>query len=745
MDPSNDELTAHHHLTTWYLHLFVLEMLSDVSRRQNSSCDSCRRSKRRCIVPDTAGSKKACEYCTNLGRTCTFRSVAAYKMKKRRASTNASPSGTTSDGVQAHAMENNIVGFDLLPIGLSLVHPYDVLPMPNLDSTFTTGSTTECDNQLVDLLPPELADLSHIFSAWSQHSRPPLPIYDSSTVLRAHSETHPKMTFPSSSPNNFASNRASPSRPIDLMSTTFGVDELGGDLVNVYDTVFGRCASRFLSYRNNIFSGSSTYFFRHENRQSPSKSGLIITIESPMWSDSTTNDLMSELAANPEVGATSITLIGITRFLDSFGGLFGNPLTKSEQMSQERTLAMVCRAFALQWLPLSSACNGIASMERFAFAWREAHDCLTKLKYTISFRRIFAVLLFQMTSHPPEATFDSQDQASPHVLLNCALQELQHLAVRVRKYCTELLPNSRYRKLIDISLSAIQWWAYLRDTSTSISTDRRCILPYPPCRDSEIPDSFDFSDNISSPIGLCEQGTGELFVFYRHVIRIRSVLEQSSTTTVEWHPRLTMALEKCTGALENTSVKYMRWLKNLESGYPRLSRESQASSSLLLIFWSLGVLAFVEELESVEERWIMASPGSLIKRDAYRSIAVSCMIRTAQVVEEARLHKISDENLKFRTDDPARCLIHASSEFVVAALVKGIHHTLAMNAAGQSVLDSTGLCSNDLTASLHTLSVAPLVALLSGMTETVSGSLSAAVALQKLVQKYGDALMDCCF
>jgi hypothetical protein len=659
-------------------------------------------------------------------------------MKRRRGLTNLSTSAILGDDIQTRTMGSTIWNLDLLPADLSLIQPFENISTLNSAYMGTAGPITEWDDQFNNLLPPELAELTDIFSVWSQHSAPPLPEYNGTTPSKEHIATHLQK------PDNFAVGQATPSRPIDLLNTALGADEIESELISVYDTVFGRCASRFLSCRNNIFSGSSPYCFDHELRQSPAKSELDSTQESLLLNEDNLRGSVSDLSGNQEVGATRITLIGIARFLDNFGGLFGNPLTKTEQMAQERTLAAVCKAFAIQWLPISSTGSERTSVERFTAAWRDAHGRLTKLKYTTSFRRIFAILLFQMTSRPQDARFDAQDHASPEALLNCALLELQHLASRVRKYCEDLSPTSRYRTLLEISLSAIQWWAYLRDTSTSISTDRPCVLPYPPCREDDYSDYIDFSDNTSFPIGLCEQETGELLVLYRHVIGFRSVLEKSSGTAVGSHSSLAEAIGKCIEATAITSAKYLRWLKNLESGYPRISREAQASSSLLLMFWSLAVLCFVEQLDSIEERWSVLNPEYSIKRDAYRSIAVSCMIRTAQVVEEARLHKIFDEEFEFKTDDPSSCLIHASSEFVVTAIVKGIHHTLAMNAAGQSMFECSSPQLDDRMAASHPLSVAPLVALLSGMTETVSGSLSAAFALQELVQEHGDAMMDCC-
>jgi hypothetical protein len=724
-------------------------MPSDVSRRQNSSCDSCRRSKRRCVVPNgdaASKSPKSCSYCTHLGRNCTFRFVAAHAMQRRRASALASPSVTIGHQLQMRPVESSILDFDLLPADLSFLQPFENLPILNTAPIITAGSTAESDDQFLDRLPPELADLADIFSAWSQHSGPPLPAYnDLPTLSRMHSETPPQKPLHCPPPVKFSLGQAPPSCPIDLLNTALGSDEVESELVNVYDTVFGRCASRFLSCRNNIFSGSSHYCFDHELRQSPARSKVDITPSSLLLlNESTLNESISEPHANTELEATRVTLIGIARFLDNFGGLFGNPLTKTEQTNQERTLATICKAFALQWKPLSSVHGEITSTEKFAAAWREAHDRLTRLKYTKSFRRIFAVLLFQMTSRPQNLSTATQDRTSPQTLLNCALRELQHLAECVRRYCEELPLTSRYRKLLEISLSAIQWWAYLRDTSTSISTDRSCILPYPPCGEGGFSNWCNVDNKISSPIGLCEHETGELLYFYRHVIGFRFILEQSSLTSMESNSSLTTAVGKCTEVIGNTSAKYMRWLSNLESGHPRLSREAQASSSLLLMFWSLGVLCFVEQLDTVMNSWSRLNPEFPSKRTAYCSIAVSCMIRTARVVEEAKLHRIFDENIEIRTDDPGHCLIHASSEFVVTALVKGIRHALAMNAAGQSVLEISVFGSDNCTVASLPLSVAPLVALLSGMTETVSGSLSAAVALHELVQEFGDALMDCC-
>ena len=62
----------------------ALDSASEPNRRQNSSCDPCRRSKRRCFFSSHAfdDSSTSCTHCTRLGHACTFK-FAASRLNSR--------------------------------------------------------------------------------------------------------------------------------------------------------------------------------------------------------------------------------------------------------------------------------------------------------------------------------------------------------------------------------------------------------------------------------------------------------------------------------------------------------------------------------------------------------------------------------------------------------------------------------------------------------------------------------------
>ena len=87
---------------------------------------------------------------------------------------------------------------------------------------------------------------------------------------------------------------------------------------------------------------------------------------------------------------------------------------------------------------------------------------------------------------------------------------------------------------------------------------------------------------------------------------------------------------------------------------------------------------------------------------------------------------------------------HANTSLVVLALAKAIEHTIDLNL-------STSLESPAPVSSLYgplpsgdwVASIKPLLTCLLTVDSTVSGAFTARPALQRLMQQYGDILMDC--
>jgi hypothetical protein len=198
---------------------------------------------------------------------------------------------------------------------------------------------------------------------------------------------------------------------------------------------------------------------------------------------------------------TQVTLVGVARFLDNFGNLYGNKLGAGMQKQHESTLVAVLQAFSLQWLPTSvspETCNALARVGASALplmhnfvgdeasqsaralfldAWFRAHSCLTRSTETRSFRHIYSVFLFQMITTPSEARTLLKDGERPEDLFEKGVRELQQLQKLVHKYCNQLSVNSMYRMLLETAVSIFQWHGYVRDTVNALLDGTPCVCP----------------------------------------------------------------------------------------------------------------------------------------------------------------------------------------------------------------------------------------------------------------------------
>ena len=729
-------------------------MKPNVTRRQNSSCDSCHRSKRRCIVPDDNGTtpylQKSCNYCTHLGRTCTFRFATARTSARRRHPSTTSPLPDTIEPSSLSLASCAISADNIYPdLGISPCNEFpmavsDALSVPSecLQLDFLTKALIERDDQLLGFLPPEFTDLAAVFSAWSQttgtppsDSAPSLFTWSETPSCHGSNEMSPLQV--TSSLQQATTSRDSPNRAVDLLDSVFDCGELDGPLNDIYEIVFGQITSRFLAHGNNEYASTCQYSFKNELCQSPvgsefrTRSG-----ESTPFGEGTLAVSNLELPAVSNSESTRITLVGIARFLDNFGNLFGNPLSKIEQKRQEQMLVAVCTAFALQWLPSRESPDPLE--DRFKDAWHEAH-CLLAKSNTMSYRYIFSILLFQMIVDPRGAKPDVQDELSPMELLNSALGGLQRLEMQVKRYCKELPAGSRYQTFLEISIATFKWWGYVRDTITSIQLDRPCVLLDTPYHKHEWVE--DTTLNESNP-GICEEGAGDLFRFFRLVIELRTLRTRSLDSTLDNGVDLRSTLTQLYATVEKMRPTLSRWLLHLECG-SRRSRTLQASSALLLMFWAFGILSYVEQLPAACDCYSSYTTEFSAKRDLYLSDSVDAMIRVARVMENGQLYQISEDNLRHKTSESVSCMIHANSTIIITALVKGIKHALVLNSAAQlDDLTRSPFVSEPTPPTPRPFSIQPLVAWLSDMTTTVSGSLSAAAALRGLVREHGDSLMD---
>lgn len=146
----------------------------DATRRQNSSCDSCRCSKRRCVLLDDRTSNKSCKYCAHLGRKCTFNFVDAHATKRRRIEAEQNPPKPASY---------------YLPGSFRRWEEIKTPPKMLAGGPELRVACPEFENwdQLLSILPTDLSDLADLISTWSGDPKTAVSTYHSSQTPSARS------------------------------------------------------------------------------------------------------------------------------------------------------------------------------------------------------------------------------------------------------------------------------------------------------------------------------------------------------------------------------------------------------------------------------------------------------------------------------------------------------------------------------------------------------------------------------
>lgn len=457
----------------------ALQLTDKPPRRQNASCDPCRRSKRRCVVLPSSDGVSACANCRRLGHECTFefaesKSGLTPKSNKRtKYQHNATTTTIREDGC---GVETSPVADIIIPQGQfdpTLMLDQDILSSwLNLDfENYLEGDSTSSTNDFDSFTSP--TDLS------TRHT-PTSGNIDNELTL--HSTGFPKI-------ENCRSVQSIPkiglsfNSPIYLLNSGIDAKILGDRLTRIYDAIAMSTASRFLEYDCNLYPSKNRYRIAEIASSTSNGSAPGITgTESPA-SPSGHADPMS---AQDET-TQSISLLGSVRFLDHFGDFYGNRLNAAARRKCDETLKAVLLAFSMQWLPSSN--NSFEqsnndqkqtednALDSFIDAWVRARSLLldAHAHNTRSFRMILATLTF-VGIVTPTKIIDSEGLV-PNNFLNNALNQLCTLNQLVTNYCVELGPSSVYGSLAEASLSIIRWAGYIRDTGAALSMDHKSILP----------------------------------------------------------------------------------------------------------------------------------------------------------------------------------------------------------------------------------------------------------------------------
>ncbi|EXJ58533.1 hypothetical protein A1O7_05959 [Cladophialophora yegresii CBS 114405] len=542
-------------------------------------------------------------------------------------------------------------------------------------------------------------------------------------------------------------------------------------------------AIRYLDYNCNLFAGPYKYSFEPEQSRTMALNKddahpVTMAFTAP-WRK-TGPDVAhggNIHAITPESLSSQInqvTMIGVARFLDNFGPLYGNVIDQKARSQNERTLTAVLQAFALQYLPSRQAEGPLAhfydsldsnsqspespsglgdrgtnSLHVFTSAWYNAHSQLVSTIENRSFVRLYSVFLFLMTSIPEEATSTQPYEHSPLGLLDDGLRQMEELQKLVEDYCEHLGRQSIYRFLLQSSVGIIRWYAYLRDTIDSVLHERPCMLEDAPLRSKDSLLGGHAAPQWQQPALFdqevprhCQNASGDLFRVFRGVIHLRQMLLAGSGPS-DMHATRT-AVSTALGTIDEFTMTYGPWLDQCVISFYLLSEKSKLASAFMLLFWKLSKLLLVEQLHqaagvlpAIESRRILA------KAQVYQEAAVTSLLTIAQrivdvsALGELRLINSVQAKMNFISH-------HANTLLVVLALSKAVEHTidLHLSAPEQTHLGSAvfpgATVDSDWIASMK-----PLLTCLLTLDSTVSGAITARPALRSLMQRYGDLLMDC--
>jgi hypothetical protein len=471
----------------------ALRSVFNTSRRQNRSCDPCRRSKRRCVVlSNSDGVPDAiCANCKRLKRQCTFEFAIAQSSslshKRPKFRHEGHSRSTTQDVSHESDFETTIDA-----VAGSTSNQFDAASVADQDM-LATWLNLDCFDEVVAdsfiSFPPDnessnLSSTSHSDNRGLDERRSTNQVAATTRQLNRLHEGQNSGSIGVRPVVGLSFNS-----PIYLLNSGIDANVFGDRLARIYEAIATASASRFLDYDCNLYATGSRYRLGDSDSGSsrgstPAKSAMGPTAITPRYS----------IPAPPDQNtAHDISLLGSVRFLDHLSGLYGNRLDYAARRKSDEVFKAVLRAFSMQWLssPTSSAerptndqrsrtpnpgdsgCD--SSLNAFIDAWVRARSLLQDAHHVRSFRVVFATLMF-VGIVTPTKIIEREGVISNH-FLDTALQKLRYLDGLVTQYCSNLGPSSTYGALAEASLSIIRWTAYIRDTGAALAMDRQCKLP----------------------------------------------------------------------------------------------------------------------------------------------------------------------------------------------------------------------------------------------------------------------------
>lgn len=594
---------------------------------------------------------EACLSCLRSGQACTFNFAATQqaRVQKKRGPRNESRS-TVAESLSPG-----------LPPCRSISNQENCSRIKDDGFEVFLNGPDNASDSIIDGFGHDDMMLNHIMAEWAHligensDDKPASPAADTNETT-SHSKNHLQYPLHRNANTSLTLWKGS---PIHLLNSSVASQLLNMSLGEVYNSMMSGITTRYLDYNCNLFAGPYKYTFESEDLGQPmaltnvgssaSTGGAAVSISNtrgtylPPWRKSNRNfrpETLENHTFSPEqVGSqiNRVTMIGVARFLDNFGPLYGNPIDRETREKDEQTLTAVLQAFALQFAPsdprsdplksnltpsqhsqFSSSIRNPASnnAQVYTAAWHHAYQNLLNTNNNKTFVRIYAVFLFQMTVVPWECPVSEDAEGTPLGFLDIALSQMTDLQRLVEAYSKDLKVESLYRFLLDSSLAIFRWYGIVRDSIASMLYDRDCFMEEPPIRirgelnaspipftnyrpltlnildiDSQRAEVMAeqwqqpsvFEQHVAST---CQNAAGDLFHMLRELTHLKQFIARATPTTD--NAILVARVETAIKRTEGYDSTYRPWLEQCIIMFYRLSDKSKLATGK----WIREILVF---------------------------------------------------------------------------------------------------------------------------------------------------------
>ncbi|PYH92743.1 hypothetical protein BO71DRAFT_431632 [Aspergillus ellipticus CBS 707.79] len=720
-------------------------------RRQFTSCDPCRRSKRRCSLQPSReeGLKSVCTNCKRLGHRCTFdfvHSRPASRPRKRQQRGAISP--RLSDGVTA--LDQVADTFADLPnneFEASLVADQDVL------ATWLNFSPNGYQDYDAYCLPgsPSLSDtIADIGSELVAKRDAPrdTPTSTNHSWTMQHTKPAKMQLFVGSSIKS----------PIRLLNSKLEATMLDECLIAIYNTILTGCASRFVDYDCNLYATGSRYQLESKVSGRSQETGLEVancSHKSPMLATD----------SPPEM-----TVLGAVYFLDHFSDLYGNRLSPTSRKLSDAVLKAVLRAFSLQWLPtFHDASEQILTtyndtfegnlpewdpghkpmVDVFHDAWARARSLVEEARSVPSFHVVCAILMFEGIVVPVKAT----KPPVAHEFLRVGLQKLRHLDRLVRKYCIKLGPNSNYSALLTTSLDIVCWSGYIRDTGAALFMDYQCEFSGLP-RCAKVPlghtTSIDWSrdkvllqDLEEDAPGLFRHAVVESFHVWRQMIKVKSLLSGLGDDIFCHSPVISEGITATVASVERFDQTFRFLVDSCIEKFSLLSMELRVFIVSVVTFWDLGILVFAEIMKPAIDGIDSACDSHVTdKIRAFQQTAVSSIARTIGYTLSLPAKDVFNLQNGLSAEVPMTAY-HITPSLMVTAFRMAIETIIELYLFPSYVEDADPQVPGPAIDDFWQKQIDIIMKGLLSLEATLGGSQAVDMALQILLHRHGDILSEC--